>query len=607
MNTYKRWFSRVVWLGIAVNIYFSLLSILVPNQLLSFLGLQPAEPTVWLSFSGNLLILLSLFYILAAVDPDRYRPVAWLAIFSRFAGVLFFSALVVLGEQRELLRFALADFVFGASQWFLLLRATRDERGRVAPSPRQRSRWRILLGSLVVLVLAVGSVGWLHLFRELPQSFTSIEDRFKYGSIGAEQREGIPYWIWLVLPRMFPEKLPGPGGYVSLGVIWEEGREMPIGFSKKTVGFPRVAINCAFCHVATVRTAPQAPREIHLGGPSHQFNPQNYQRFLFDCASDPRFSAESIMEELEYIYDFSWIESVLYRFLIIPQVKSAMLEQKDQFAWTYDMPDWGHGRIDPFNPVKFRMLEQPFDGTIGNSDMVPIWNLRPRDGMPLHWDGLNSVIPDVTRSSALGDGATLKSIPLEDLDALEAWLMDLKPPAYPFPIDKPLAARGQPVYGQNCASCHEFGGERTGSVIPQEEVGTDRHRLDMWTVGSVKAYNEFADGYEWDFEGFVKTNGYVSVPLDGVWIRAPFLHNGSVPTLRDLLEPPEQRPSVFYRGYDVYDPERAGFTSNVSSEAGKPFTRFDTAERGNSNAGHLYGTDLSPEEKRALLEYLKTL
>ena len=69
--------------------------------------------------------------------------------------------------------------------------------------------------------------------------------RFKYGSIGAERDAGIPYWIFYVLPRMFPEKLPGPGGYAALGVSWEQGQELPIGFTKKVVGFPRVANNCA--------------------------------------------------------------------------------------------------------------------------------------------------------------------------------------------------------------------------------------------------------------------------------------------------------------------------------------------------------------------------
>ncbi len=605
MNTYKRWFSRVVWLGIALNIYFSLLTIFVPNELLSFLGLHPVESAVWLSFSGNLLILLSFFYVLAAIDPDRYRPAAWLAIFSRFAGFVFFLTLVALGGQRELLRFGFADLTFGVSQWILLRLATRGERAPATPT--QRSRRKIAVAAVVLLVAATGSVGWFRLFREAPQSFVSIEERFKYGSIGAEQEQGLPYWLWLVLPRMFPEKLPGPGGYASLGVTWEEGQEMPIGFSKKTVGFPRVAINCAFCHISTVRTAPDEKPRIYPGGTGQQFDSQSYQRFLFACASDPRFTPAAILEELEYVYDLSWLDTLLYRYLILPQVKRGLLEQKEAFAWTQKVPNWGHGRIDPFNPVKFGILKQPLDGTIGNSDMQPIWNLRPREGMSFHWDGLNNVVREVTLSSAIGDGATHRSLPLDDMAAIEAWLMDLKPPAYPFPIDSALAASGRPVYEKHCASCHDFGQPQTGTVIPQESVGTDRHRLDMWTAASAAAYNEYAADYAWDFDHFGKTNGYVAVPLDGVWIRAPFLHNGSVPTLRDLLEPPDQRPGVFYRGYNVYDPVNVGFISNVPEEAGSPFTRFDTRETGNGNSGHVYGVGLTAKEKEALLEYMKTL
>ena len=65
-------------------------------------------------------------------------------------------------------------------------------------------------------------------------------------------------------------------------------------------------------------------------------------------------------------------------------------------------------------------------------------------------------------------------------------------------------------------------------------------------------------GYPWRFTHFRKTNGYANMPLDGVWLRAPYLHNGSAPSLRDLLEPPEARPKTFYRGYDVYDSREGG-------------------------------------------------
>ena len=59
----------------------------------------------------------------------------------------------------------------------------------------------------------------------------SVEDEFKYGSVGIESEEGMPYWIWQALPRVFADKLPRPGGYESFGFMWEPGRELPIGFS----------------------------------------------------------------------------------------------------------------------------------------------------------------------------------------------------------------------------------------------------------------------------------------------------------------------------------------------------------------------------------------
>jgi hypothetical protein len=473
----------------------------------------------------------------------------------------------------------------------------------------RRRRTRRVATAIVIVVLTAGVFGyvaWYNLFREVPQSFSSPEEYFKYGSVGIEQAEGLPYWIWLVLPRMFPEKLPDRGGYASLGIVWEEGNEMPVGFSKKTVGVDRVAINCAFCHTATLRNSPFDVPTIFPAGPSHQTNPQGYIRFLQDCASDPRFNPDNVMKAIDAVYDLPFMERLFYRYIYIPETKRQLTEQKGLFAWMNSRPDWGRGRIDPFNPVKFRILKQPVDDTIGNSDMVPLWNQRARSGMSLHWDGLNSSLVEVINSSAIGDGATRKSIDLRALKILENWLLDLPPPRYPYSIDQQLATSGSQVFSQHCASCHAFGGEKTGTIIKLEEIGTDRHRLDMWTQGSVQAYNDYASGYSIDFNGFKKTDGYVSVPLDGLWLRAPYLHNGSVPSLVDLLEPVESRPKLFYRGFDVYDQQRVGFISS-GPDAERVGFRYEINQPGNSNAGHTYGTDLPAESKRALIEFLKTL
>ena len=469
---------------------------------------------------------------------------------------------------------------------------------------------RFLIKLLIVVVILgalVGIVGWYKLFREEPLHYAAIEDQFKYGSIGAENQGGIPYWIFMVLPRMFPEHLPGPGGYSSFGFAWEEGHELPIGFTKKTIGFERVGINCAFCHTATWRATPQDKPHIVIAAPGHQLDGQAYLRFLYACASDPRFNAEAILKEIDRDTKLSWLDRLLYRYLLIPQTKTALLKQKQEYAWMDSRPPWGRGRVDPFNPEKFGPLKQPMDDTVGTSDMPSLWNQKARaGGKALHWDGLQTSLDEVFINSALGDGSTRKSLPLDEFKRLKDWLTELQPPKYPFAIKQDLVARGNQVYSQQCASCHAVGGDRTGTVIPIDEVKTDRHRLDEWTQGAADAYNSGADGYTFNTSHFRKTNGYESSPLDGIWLRAPYLHNGSVPTLTDLLAPPDQRPKLFWRGYDVYDQEKIGFVSD-GAEAEKSGFRYDTNAVGNSNQGHLWGVDLPPDDKKALIEFLKTL
>jgi len=99
---------------------------------------------------------------------------------------------------------------------------------------------------------------------------------------------------------------------------------------------------------------------------------------------------------------------------------------------------------------------------------------------------------------------------------------------------------------------------------------------------------------------------YKARPLDGIWATGPFLHNGSVPTLYDLLLPPAQRPVTFLMGTRQFDPKQVGYATDAAAP-GNTFT-YDTRLAGNSNAGHVYGVDKLTETQRLeLLEYLKTL
>ena len=99
---------------------------------------------------------------------------------------------------------------------------------------------------------------------------------------------------------------------------------------------------------------------------------------------------------------------------------------------------------------------------------------------------------------------------------------------------------------------------------------------------------------------------YKARPLEGIWATAPYLHNGSVPTLYDLLTAPAQRPATFQVGTRAYDPKKAGYATDTASE-GNSFA-FDTTQTGNSNKGHDYGVGtLSEPQRQELLAYLKSL
>jgi mono/diheme cytochrome c family protein len=100
-----------------------------------------------------------------------------------------------------------------------------------------------------------------------------------------------------------------------------------------------------------------------------------------------------------------------------------------------------------------------------------------------------------------------------------------------------------------------------------------------------------------------KTDAYKARPLNGIWATAPYLHNGSVPNLQELLKPAGERIKQFSVGSREFDPENVG----LRTEAGAESSMLDTSQPGNRNTGHEYGTKLAVDEKRALIEYIKTL
>ncbi len=300
----------------------------------------------------------------------------------------------------------------------------------------------------------------------------------------------------------------------------------------------------------------------------------------------------------------------------------------------------GPGRVDDFNAG--RNLLFPAEEAVAMTSpcsIPPLWGLVP--GQWTDWDGNTTSALGRSMLTALAGGAVfdpktrLSSVSPQNLLELEQLSQRIQSPSWPEAVlgvlDKNRIARGQTLFDKNCRSCHrpsttENAAPQSEAVVSWKELGTDPLRIQNFAKPVAgrplalaleevsKQYLEKAcESADFDRKDFdemqrthpnrwQQTDGYVARSLSGIWATAPYLHNGSVPTLADLLLPPEERPSQFWIGAGEFDRERVG----LQSIEGKGF-HFETTLPGNGNIGHLYGTEFSTNEKRDLVEFLKSL
>jgi hypothetical protein len=272
------------------------------------------------------------------------------------------------------------------------------------------------------------------------------------------------------------------------------------------------------------------------------------------------------------------------------------------------------------------------------------------------------------------DGLFDSTVDLKGQIAIENVLRKLAPPKWPEdilgPIDRTKAAEGQKLFVENCSECHsvwphrwsepKLKGKRfiENAMVPQSVVGTDPMQFHapqfnpnpinlpaaigayleppykgavlapygaisltvnknvtgraLAKVGLIPDELEDASGYVLPNEKGPVQPAYKAGPRDGVWATPPFLHNGSVPNLYELLLPARERSKTFYLGTE-FDAVKVGV--DTSGASGKVL--FDTSLVGNSNAGHSFepgpwqngviGRLLTDEERWALIEYLKSI
>jgi len=195
-----------------------------------------------------------------------------------------------------------------------------------------------------------------------------------------------------------------------------------------------------------------------------------------------------------------------------------------------------------------------------------------------------------------------------------AYIKSVNPPAYPYPVNTQLAAQGKVIFINHCSKCHgEYGanGKYPNLLIPENIIKTDSllFKSNYQNAKFIDWFNKswYANGdHPAKLEPF---KGYIAPPLDGVWITAPYLHNGSVPTLEALLNS-KLRPRYWERDFKnpEYDYEHVGLKYRVKNNPGsKNKTVYNTDKPGYGNYGHYFGDDLTDAERKAVIEYLKTL
>ena len=304
-----------------------------------------------------------------------------------------------------------------------------------------------------------------------------------------------------------------------------------------------------------------------------------------------------------------------------------------------DITEGGPGRVDAFGTARYWLFDPHYKPNTPVS-YPAIFGFEQI--FWLHYDGNTTSVIERNIGQALGLGAVFEpetyssTVIPQNLNRLEVIAAKITPPAWPEQlfgkIDAEKAARGKELFESRCVSCHppiQPGQMAEDLLFDLDKIGTDRGRAVSFTdnlpdgkpymdslrdaLAALKkrAYEEDKISpeeqaeyernrpVEWRAKG-----QYAGRPLRAIWASAPYLHNASVPTLYDLLLPADQRPKSFALGHREYDPQKVGYTSDVS---GPPIFTFDISKPGNSNIGHEYGTDLSQSDRWDLIEFLKRL
>jgi mono/diheme cytochrome c family protein len=268
------------------------------------------------------------------------------------------------------------------------------------------------------------------------------------------------------------------------------------------------------------------------------------------------------------------------------------------------------------DPVTFQWSSQPLIETGGQvipSDVPAWWLLKKKNGMFYTGFGRGDFGRFLMASNLLTVNDTSESAEVDShMPDMLAYINSIQPPTYPGPVDRNMAEQGRIIFNNTCAECHgTYGneGQYPNLLIPQSIIQTDS-LLEAANYSNPEFINWF--NKSWFTSGdhpaqLIPFRGYIAPPLDGIWITAPYFHNGSVPTLEGVLNS-KARPAYWSRDFNnpQYDYQNPGWKYSVHANPGDR-TIYNTTLPGYGNSGHYFGDKLTDAERKAVIEYLKTL
>lgn len=400
-------------------------------------------------------------------------------------------------------------------------------------------------------------------------------------------------------------------------------------------------LGCASCHSGVTYRADgkPLPDQVMLGMPNTSLDLEAYTQAIFNAlrAADDQ---EQLLAAAQTLFpEMTSLERASLRALVLPlaQQRLASLATTDR---AMPFPNGSPGSTNGVAALKVA-LKTPLIGD-GKADagFVSIPDLGDRVWKTsLLADGAYGVFGKPAQSAmtaqsldtehlrALAAITTFFTVPsmgvhpdqarggLKDGVAIMDFLKAYRSQTFPGLIDTARAQAGEKIYQAQCASCHgTYEASATGPRLASfpnwiGKVGTDPLRGDSFDKPLAEAVSQTS------YRSIIAVHpgrGYVAPPLSGLWASAPFLHNGSVHSLRALLTP-EERLTRFQVGGHALDLETVGIKVTAAGAYPsdyKPFSRpawIETDQAGRNNRGHDYGSDLPEAQKSALLEYLKTL